>query len=101
MPSSCSESSLFGRRNREYLEGFPLDALKMVGTLHVAGKLYGLVQDKDRRVHRVTTGDHMGQREGRIIDITPAKISLVELAGEPGETVPGSRIDQPAALTLN
>src|SRR5215469_16285202 len=34
-------------RNREYLEQFPLDGLKMVGTLTVNGGLTGLVRDSD------------------------------------------------------
>ena len=32
------------RRNREFLEGFSLDTLKMVGTFKVGTSFYGLVQ---------------------------------------------------------
>ena len=43
-------------RQREYLEQFSLDTLKMVGTLNLGGNHYGLVLAKDGRVHRVITG---------------------------------------------
>jgi type IV pilus assembly protein PilP len=34
-------------RSREFLEGFPLDTLRMVGTLNIAETMYGLVQTSD------------------------------------------------------
>src|SRR5262245_50235609 len=40
------------KRNREFLEQFPLDTLKMVGTLKLNDRMYGLVQTKDGLVHR-------------------------------------------------
>src|SRR5580658_6759556 len=42
------------KRNREFLEQFSLDTLKMVGTLRLGGQMYGLVETKDGLVHRVT-----------------------------------------------
>src|SRR5665213_3130482 len=42
------------KRNREFLEQFSLDTLKMVGTLKLGGRMYGLVQTKDGLVHRVS-----------------------------------------------
>ncbi len=35
------------KRNREFLEQFSLDTLKMVGTLKLSGRVYGLVRTKD------------------------------------------------------
>jgi len=66
-------------RNREYLEQFPLDGLKMVGTLTVNGTLYGLVRDSDNVLHRVAVGNYMGQNYGKIISITDSDIKLHEL----------------------
>ena len=60
-------------RNREFLEQFSLDTLKMVGTLSSAADCYGLVQTKDGLVHRVSRGNHMGQNDGKITDITPVE----------------------------
>ena len=66
-------------RNREYLEQFPLDGLKMVGTLTIDGTLYGLVRDSDNVLHRVQTGNFMGQNYGKIISITDSGIKLHEM----------------------
>lgn len=66
-------------RNREYLEQFPLDTMRMVGTVNLNGGLYGLIQTDDGLVHRVLTGNHMGQNFGRITNVTPTEISLIEL----------------------
>jgi type IV pilus assembly protein PilP len=35
------------KRPREFLEQFSLDTLKMVGSIRIAGAMYGLVQTKD------------------------------------------------------
>ena len=85
------------KRNREFLEQYSLDTLKMVGTLRLGGQMYGLVETKDGLVHRVTTGNHMGQAEGRITEITPSKISLVEIVPDSL----GGYMERPAALGLN
>ena len=66
-------------RNHEYLEQFPLDGLKMVGTLTISGTLYGLVLDSDKILHRVTVGNHMGQNYGKIVSITDSEIKLQEI----------------------
>jgi type IV pilus assembly protein PilP len=84
-------------RNREYLEQFSLDTLKMVGTLNLGGGHYGLVQTKDGRVHRVVIGEHMGTNDGKITDISPSKIALVEIIPDGL----GGYIERPAALGLN
>ncbi|HXY95580.1 MAG TPA: pilus assembly protein PilP [Steroidobacteraceae bacterium] len=85
------------KRNREFLEQFSLDTLKMVGTLRLGGGMYGLVQTKDGLVHRVAVGEHMGQAEGKITEITPSKISLVEIVPDSL----GGYMERPAALALN
>jgi type IV pilus assembly protein PilP len=85
------------KRNREFLEQFSLDTLKMVGTLRLGGTMYGLVQTKDGLVHRVAVGEHMGQAEGKITDITPSRISLVEIVPDSL----GGYMERPAALALN
>ena len=85
------------KRNREFLEQYSLDTLKMVGTLRLGGSIYGLVQTKDGLVHRVSTGNHIGQAEGKITDISPAKISVVEIVPDSL----GGYMERPAALALN
>jgi type IV pilus assembly protein PilP len=85
------------KRNREFLEQYSLDTLKMVGTLRLGGSIYGLVQTKDGLVHRVSMGNHIGQAEGKITEISPSKISLVEIVPDSL----GGYMERPAALALN
>jgi len=84
-------------RPREYLEGQPLDALTMVGTLSNSQGAYGLVQDSEGLVHRVTVGNHMGQNYGRITDISEAEIQLVEIIADGI----GGYYERPAAVGLS
>jgi type IV pilus assembly protein PilP len=84
------------KRNREFLEQFSLDTLKMVGTLKLGGAYYALVQTKDNLVHRVVVGNYIGQADGRITDISPSKISLVEIVPDGL----GGYIERQAALGL-
>ncbi|MGV2481579.1 UNVERIFIED_CONTAM: pilus assembly protein PilP, partial [Salmonella enterica subsp. enterica serovar Weltevreden] len=66
-------------RNKEPLEEFPIDALRMVGTIDTKGVTYALVKAPDGVVHRVTRNDHLGQNYGRIVGISESEVSLVEL----------------------
>ena len=66
-------------RAREPLEGFPLDGLRMAGTLGLAKAIEGLVRDPDGVVHRVHVGNYLGQNYGRITGIGEDHIELVEL----------------------
>lgn len=83
-------------RNREFLEQFPLDTLKMVGTLKIGSRFFGLVQSKDGLVHRVLPGNYVGQNDGKIMSITPSKISIVEIVPDGL----GGYIQRPASLAL-
>ena len=62
----------------EELEGFPLDALDMVGTMGQGTNYYGLVKDPDGIVHRVQVNNYMGQSYGQILSIAEDKIELEE-----------------------
>jgi type IV pilus assembly protein PilP len=66
-------------RRREELEQFPLDTLRMVGTLEQNEETWALVQSKDKTIYRVQAGNHLGQNDGRITRITEEKIELTEL----------------------
>ncbi|MDH4109452.1 MAG: pilus assembly protein PilP [Gammaproteobacteria bacterium] len=69
-------------RSREFLEQFPLDTLRMVGTLQLGETYYGLVQDSDGLIHRVVPGNYMGQNDGRIVAISESEIQLVEIISD-------------------
>lgn len=63
----------------EALEGFPLDALKMMGTLGSGAQIEGLIKDPDGVIHRVHLRNYMGQNNGRISLIAEDHIDLIEL----------------------
>ena len=69
-------------RAREYLEDFPLDSLKMVGTIEMRGALFALVKDSEGTVHRVRTGNYVGQNHGKIVGITETEIRISELVSD-------------------
>lgn len=66
-------------RRKEPLEDFPLDALKMVGTLSKGRQTWGVIQAPDGTVHRVQKGNYLGQNFGRIAGVGEEKIDVVEL----------------------
>ncbi|MGH8135456.1 MAG: pilus assembly protein PilP [Steroidobacteraceae bacterium] len=85
------------QRAREYLEQFPLDTLKMVGTLRLGGAYYGLLQTRDGLIHRVLPGNHVGQNDGRVMLIADARISVTEIVPDGL----GGYLERPAALALS
>jgi len=66
-------------RRREFLEGFPLDTLDMVGTLNLEGVEYALIRDNEQVVHRVAEGNYMGMNHGRVVRVTADRVEMVEL----------------------
>jgi type IV pilus assembly protein PilP len=100
MPASATGPNAIrpdSSRPREFLEQFSLDTLRMVGTLKLQGRIYGLVQTKDGLVHRVLPGNHLGQSDGRITAIEEGKISLIEIVPDGM----GGFVERPAALGLS
>jgi type IV pilus assembly protein PilP len=65
-------------RRKEPLEAFPLEQLKMVGTLNQSGTMYALVR-AERTLYRVKKGNYLGQNFGLIVDITDSEIKLKEI----------------------
>ena len=84
-------------RSREFLEGFSLDTLAMVGTLYIGETMYGLVQTNDGLIHRVVPGNYVGQNDGRITDITDSEIEIVEIISDGI----GGYIERDAAISLS
>ena len=66
-------------RNREELEGFELDSVKMVGTLQSEDNHWGIVIDPDGVVHRVKTGNYIGLNIGKITSIEEEQIEVREI----------------------
>ena len=66
-------------RNREELEGFELDSIKMVGTLQNEDNHWGIVIDPGGIVHRVKTGNYIGLNIGKITSIEEEQIEVREI----------------------
>ena len=67
-------------RVKEPLEDFPLDTLRLKGTIDDKdGIKWGLIFAPDNTVHRVIEGNYMGQNHGRIISVTDQIIELTEI----------------------
>ena len=65
-------------RRKEPLEAFPLEQLKMVGTLSQGKDTYAIVR-ADKTLYRVKKGNYMGQNFGLITDVTEGEIKLKEI----------------------
>ncbi|MGQ9658616.1 MAG: pilus assembly protein PilP [Thermochromatium sp.] len=73
-------------RPREELESYPLDSLRMVGTLEQNDMRWALVRTKEGIVHLVTVGNYLGQNHGRIVAIDLDAIQLNEIVSDaPGQ----------------
>lgn len=83
-------------RRKEILETFPLDTLKMLGTLEKNGKRWAIIKDKDATVHRVSVGNYIGQNYGHIDAIQEDKIKITEIIPD-GR---GGWIERKATLVL-
>lgn len=66
-------------RAKEKLEEFPLENLKMVGTLQQNKVNYGLVKTSDGSLYRVKIGNYMGQNFGIITKISDTEIVMTEI----------------------
>jgi type IV pilus assembly protein PilP len=66
-------------RRKEELEQFPLDTLRMVGTLEQEKSTWALVKSQDGVIHRVQPGNFMGLNHGQITHIAEEKIELTEI----------------------
>lgn len=84
-------------RSKEPLEDYPLDTLKMVGTVERDGQRWSLVIDPDKIVHRVQPNNYMGQNYGKVVNISDEAIELVETI-EDGQ---GGWVERPATLALS
>ncbi|QDF65801.1 pilus assembly protein PilP [Shewanella sp. SNU WT4] len=67
------------RRRKERLETYPLDNLKMRGSLKDKDKVWALIQTNDNNVYRMGVGEYLGLFHGKIANITPLNVEILEL----------------------
>ena len=65
-------------RPRQPLEQFPLDGLRMVGTLNKGGQTYALIRTPENTLYRIRKGEYMGQNFGLVVAINDMGIELRE-----------------------
>jgi type IV pilus assembly protein PilP len=82
-------------RRKEPLESFPLDTIKMVGTLEKPGLSYALLQ-VDKSVFQAKVGNYIGQNFGMITKITDAEVELKEIVRDAA----GEWVERKAKLEL-
>ena len=66
-------------RRKEVLERYPLESLKMVGSLQQHKIIFALIESPEDTLHRVSVGNYMGKDFGRIADISESEIKLKEI----------------------
>lgn len=64
-------------RAPEYLEGFPLESLRLIGVIGFGGKMFALIQTPEKPKH-VTVGNYIGPNYGKITEITKTEMKITE-----------------------
>ncbi|QOY94953.1 pilus assembly protein PilP [Massilia sp. UMI-21] len=82
-------------RPREVLENYPLDTMRMVGTLQKGGVNYALVQI-DAAIHRVKAGQRIGQNHGSVTRISEGAIDIREVV----QDATGDWVERKATIEL-
>lgn len=82
-------------RRREPLENFPLDNLKMVGTLQKTNLNFALLQ-VEGTVYQVKVGNYVGQNFGMITKISENEVELKEIV----QDASGDWVERKAKLEL-
>jgi type IV pilus assembly protein PilP len=83
-------------RPKEYLEGFALNTLTMVGTIGRGNQLWALIRDETGNVNRVTNGNFLGKNFGRIVTVSQTQVELMEIV----PTGDGGWIERPQTIMM-
>lgn len=83
-------------RRKEPLEAYPLENLRMVGTLQRNKVIYAVVKGPDNSLFRVKTGNYIGQDFGLITEISEFTIKIKEILQDSG----GDWTERVSTLTL-
>ncbi len=83
-------------RRREPLEAFPLDTLRMVGTMQKDGQTSALIKSPDGLVSRITVGNYLGQNYGQVVAIEQDSVEVMEIVPDGL----GSWTKRPASLAI-
>jgi type IV pilus assembly protein PilP len=92
-PNSLLQSEI--NRRPEPLEAYPLDSVRMVGSV-IRGKQPFVLLQVDRLLYQVKLGDYIGQNYGKIIKITETDMSLREIV----QDASGEWIERTSSIQL-
>jgi type IV pilus assembly protein PilP len=82
-------------RRKEPLEAYPLDSMRMVGSVNRQGRPYALLR-VDNLLYQVKQGDYLGQNYGKITKISETDVTLREIV----QDAAGEWIERASALQL-
>lgn len=82
-------------RRKEPLEAYPLDSMRMVGSVTKTGRPYALLK-VDNLLYQVKPGDYLGQNYGKITKISETDVSLREIV----QDAAGEWIERVSTLQL-
>jgi type IV pilus assembly protein PilP len=94
-PSVNSKFKPDETRQKEPLEAFPLESLRMVGVIKQGKETFAVVR-ADASLYRVKAGNYMGQNFGLITEVTENDVKLRELVQDAG----GDWTERASALQL-
>jgi type IV pilus assembly protein PilP len=69
-------------RNREALEQYARDTLKMVGSLNKDNEKWAIIKTSDGLIYRVKIGNHIGKNFGEITRITDKNVDITEVVSD-------------------
>ncbi len=84
-------------RAPEFLEGFNITSLKMVGSVTRKGTVWALIDTSDGNVVRATVGNYMGKSYGKIISVTSSQIEVMEIVSNGA----GGWVESPRIIKLD
>lgn len=82
-------------RRREPLEAYPLESLKMIGSI-ARGKTVVAIIQADRNVYHVRAGNYVGQNFGLITEVAETQLKLKELVQDSS----GDWVERSSSLQL-
>ena len=82
-------------RRKEPLEAYPVDSMKMVGSVTRSGRPYALLK-VDNLLYQVKAGDYLGQNYGKITKISETDVAFREIV----QDAAGEWIERMSALQL-
>lgn len=84
-------------RQLQPLESYALETLNMKGSMkNQAGQIVALIQTPDSEIERIQRGSYMGLNHGRVVNISPTQIDLIEIIPDGRE----GYVERPRSLVL-